>query len=46
MSWLPAGFALESGAKVTAVQTLRVRPASQNRAKRLDCGAFTAAFLN
>ncbi len=34
----------ESGAKVTAVQTLRVRLAPAKFAKRLDCGAFTAAF--
>ena len=32
------------GAKATAVQTLRDCQASMNRAKRLDCGAFTAAF--
>ena len=34
----------ESGAKATAVQTLRDGPAFSNFAKRLDCGAFTAAF--
>ena len=34
----------ESGAEATAVQTLRVRRALMNLAKRLDCGAFTAAF--
>ena len=34
----------ESGAEATAVQTLRDDQAHLNRAKRLDCGAFTAAF--
>jgi molybdenum cofactor cytidylyltransferase len=33
-----------SGAKAAAVQTLRDCETSPNRAKRLDCGAFTAAF--
>ena len=35
----------QSGAKATAVQTLRDFLASSNRAKRLDCGAFTAALV-
>jgi hypothetical protein len=35
----------ESGAEVTAVQTLCECLAFTNRAERLDCGAFTAAFL-
>ena len=34
----------ESGAKATALQTLSRQPAALNLAKRLDCGAFTAAF--
>jgi len=34
----------QSGAEATAVQTLRVHPAPRLRAKRLDCGVFTAAF--
>jgi hypothetical protein len=34
----------ESGAKATAVQTLRDVPAPSSRAKRLDCARFTAAF--
>jgi len=34
----------KSGAKATAVQTLRDRQAVPRRAKRLECGAFTAAF--
>jgi hypothetical protein len=37
-------FANESGAKAPAVQTLRDKHASANRAERLDGGAFTAAF--
>ena len=36
----------ESGAEATAVQTLRVHHAALFRAKRLDCGAFTAAFAS
>ena len=36
--------ARQSGAKATAVQTLREHWPSPNRAKRLDCGRFTAAF--
>jgi len=34
----------ESGAKATAVQTLRDMRTRTNSAKRLDCGAFTADF--
>src|SRR2546425_12366152 len=34
----------KSGAKATAVQTLRDCRACPDRAKRLECGAFTAAF--
>ena len=34
----------ESGAEATAVQTLRECLALASCAKRLDCGAFTAAF--
>ena len=34
----------ESGAKATAVQTLRAVWISSDRAERLDCGWFTAAF--
>jgi len=34
----------ESRAEATAVQTLRDNQESSRRAKRLDCGAFTAAF--
>ena len=34
----------ESGAKATAVQTLRAVRKRQVVAERLDCGAFTAAF--
>jgi hypothetical protein len=46
VSWLLKIFwrAGKSGAEATAVQTLRECPAAANRAKRLDCGAFTAAF--
>ena len=36
--------ALESGAEATAVQTLRAVRGRWPVAKRLDCGAFTAAF--
>jgi hypothetical protein len=36
----------ESGAKATALQTLRDHRTSPGRAKRLDCGAFTAAFAS
>jgi hypothetical protein len=36
--------ACESGAEATAVQTLRAGRALPDFAKRLDCGAFTAAF--
>jgi len=35
----------ESGAEATALQTLRADRTPQTRAKRLDCGAFTAALL-
>jgi len=35
---------LDSGAKATAVQTLRECWMRSSCAKRLDCGAFTAAF--
>jgi len=35
----------ESGAEATALQTLARHWTSPNFAKRLDCGAFTAAFL-
>jgi tetratricopeptide (TPR) repeat protein len=38
------GSACESAAKAIAVQTLCDCPALPNRAKRLECGAFTAAF--
>ena len=38
------GCLWKSGAKDTAVQTLRECRASANRAERLECGAFTAAF--
>jgi hypothetical protein len=34
------------GAEAAAVQTLRDCQAPANRAKRLDCGAFTAAFAS
>jgi hypothetical protein len=34
----------EGGAKATAPQTLSRLAAFPNLAKRLDCGAFTAAF--
>ncbi|MEJ0088821.1 MAG: hypothetical protein WDM80_03580 [Limisphaerales bacterium] len=36
---------VKSGAEATAVQTLRDERALLNRAKRLDCMRFTAAFL-
>jgi hypothetical protein len=36
--------ARQSGAKATAVQTLRAVGSRQAVAKRLDCGRFTAAF--
>ena len=35
----------KSGAEATAVQTLRDGGAASNFAERLDCGAFTAAFI-
>jgi hypothetical protein len=35
---------LESGAEATAVQALRDELVRQRCAKRLDCGAFTAAL--
>ena len=35
---------LKSGAKATAVQTLTRLPSVFHFARRLDCGAFTAAF--
>jgi len=38
-------FTIQSGAKATAVQTLRARPRLPKLAQRLDCGRFTAAFL-
>ena len=41
-SSVPARARIESGAKATALQTLRDCRASSNFAKRLDCGAFTA----
>jgi hypothetical protein len=46
VAWLLKIFwrAGESGAEATAVQTLRDGHAFTNRAERLDCGAFTAAF--
>jgi len=34
----------KSGAKATAVQTLRESLVASHCAKRLDCGRFTAAF--
>jgi len=36
---------MKSGAEATAVQTLARRPSASNFAERLDCGAFTAAFV-
>jgi hypothetical protein len=35
----------KSGAKATALQTLTRQSMPPNLAKRLDCGAFTAAFV-
>ncbi len=43
-TWSDTLVASQSGAEATAVQTLRDCPTSPKRAKRLDCGAFTAAF--
>jgi hypothetical protein len=40
----PFWLAKNSGAKATAVHTLRDCQTAMNRAKRLDCGVFTAAF--
>jgi hypothetical protein len=37
-------LACESGAEATALQTLRDGQTYPNRAERLECGAFTAAF--
>lgn len=37
--------AVECGAKTTAVHTLRADLAAPNYAKRLERGAFTAAFV-
>lgn len=36
---------MESGAEATAFQTLREFQTSENFAKRLECGAFTAALF-
>ena len=45
MKLKPLGIANESGAEATAVQTLRECHAALNHANRLDCGAFTAAWV-
>jgi hypothetical protein len=44
MNMTDSGSTRQSGAKATAVQTLRDGRTSSKCAKRLDCGAFTAAF--
>jgi len=36
---------VKSGAKATAFQALREDGSPSNFAKRLECGAFTAAFI-
>jgi len=40
----PPSAPSQSGAKAAAVQTLRVRPAFENRAERLDCGGSPPLF--